>query len=478
MRLLARGYAVEVLEALDQVGGRARVFRETREEGTYTFDAGPTVLTAPFLFEELWALLGERMADHVDVRPIDPFYRIQFSDGGWFHYNGDPEGMRAEVARIAPDDVAGYDAFVQASERIYNVGFEALAHKPFDSPWAMAKIVPQMLRLKSYHTVWGLARRYVRDERLRQVLSFHPLLVGGNPFDTTSIYSLILFLERRYGVHFPMGGTGALVDQLVQLIERHGGVVRCNHPVQRIEHEGRKAVAVTLEDGRRLPVDLVVSNADSAETYRTLLGHAPRRRWTDKKIAKQNYSMGLFVWYFGTDRTYDDVAHHSILLGPRYKELLGDIFDRKVLAEDFSLYLHRPTATDPSLAPPGCDAFYVLSPVPHLGGAVDWAGRGEEYRMRLQRALEGDVLPGLGKHLRCSRLLTPQHFAGELRSYKGAAFGMAPTLAQSAYFRPHNRSEELDNLYLVGAGTHPGAGMPGVLSSARVLEEVLPQATP
>ena len=476
IHLLARGYAVDVCEALDQPGGRARVFRAQAPEGEFVFDAGPTVLTAPFLFEELFAALGEQLRDHVDVRRIDPFYKIRFADGTTFHYNGDAAQMRAEVARLAPDDVAGYEAFVAQSERIYKTGFEALAHVPFGSAWDMARIVPAMVRLQSYRTVWQLVCRYVKNDKLRQVLSFHPLLVGGNPFDTTSIYSLILFLERRFGVHFPMGGTGALVRALVQLIERHGGKVHLSAPVARIATHGTRAVGVSLADGRTLPADVVVSNADSAETYRKLLAHHPRRRWTDRRIARQRYSMGLFVWYFGTRRSYPDVAHHSILLGPRYKALLADIFDHHVLAEDFSLYLHRPTATDPSLAPDGCDAFYVLSPVPHLDAKVDWATQAERYRERLAEALEATVLPDLRANLAASRVMTPQHFEGELQSYKGAAFGMAPTLRQSAYFRPHNRSEELENLYLVGAGTHPGAGMPGVLSSAKVVASLVPEA--
>jgi phytoene desaturase len=471
VRLLARGFEVEVLEALAEPGGRARVFVEHDEHGAYRFDAGPTVITAPFMFEELFELLGERLSDHVQMVPVTPFYNIRFDDGSWFRYTGDGAQMEAEVARIAPDDVAGYKAFVRQSEAIFKVGFTRLAHKPFTHLSDMLRIVPDMMRLQSYRTVYGLASRYVRHEKLRQVLSFHPLLVGGNPFDTTSIYTLILFLERHWGVHFPMGGTGALVDGLVGLIRRHGGQVHMNHAARSIDVEGGKVTGVTLQDSSHRACDLVVSNVDSATTYNKLIDAKHRKTWTDKRLANKRYSMGLFVWYFGTDRRYPDVAHHSIVLGPRYKELLQDIFDHHVLADDFSMYLHRPTATDPSLAPPGCDGFYVLSPVPHLQAGVDWTARAEPYRQRLADELErSGVLPDLSRHLTVSRVLTPQHFQDELNSFRGAAFGLAPVLRQSAYFRPHNKSEDIEGLYLVGAGTHPGAGLPGVLSSARALD--------
>ena len=477
VRLLARGYAVDVVEALDQPGGRARVFVEKDAHGSYHFDAGPTVITAPFMFEELFALLGERLSDTVQMVPVDPFYNIRFGDGTWFRYCGDPKKMAQAVSELAPNDLAGYEAFVQQSEAIFKVGFERLAHKPFNRFMDMLKIVPDMMRLRSYRTVYGLVSQFVKNDKLRQVLSFHPLLVGGNPFDTTSIYTLILFLERRWGVHFPMGGTGALVQGLVRLIERHGGRLHLNAPVKTIDVDAGRATGVTLTDGRRLPAQVVVSNADSATTYHKLIAPEHRRTWTDRRLAKQRYSMSLFVWYFGTKRRYEDVEHHSILLGPRYKELLRDIFNRHVLAEDFSMYLHRPTATDPSLAPDGCDAFYVLAPVPHMQAGVDWASRAEAYRERLAHELEGSgVLPNLRDNLTVSRVLTPQHFQDELNSYRGAAFGIAPILRQSAYFRPHNQSEDVAGLYLVGAGTHPGAGVPGVLSSARALDELVPHA--
>jgi phytoene desaturase len=472
VRLGARGYRVTVLEKLDAPGGRAYVY----QQDGFTFDAGPTIVTAPFLFEELWKLCGKSLADDVELRPVSPFYRIRFHDGAVFDYSGDPAAMRAEISRFAPGDLAGYERFMQASEAIYRIGFEQLGHVAFDSITDMLKVVPDLLRLASYRTVYGLVSRYVRDPQLRIVLSFHPLLVGGNPFATTSVYCLIAFLERRWGVHFAMGGTGRLVQGLASLIEGQGGTIRCNAEVKTIMAEGRRAIGVRLVTGEELPAHVVVSNADSAWTYRELLPPKFRRRWTNKRLKRAQYSMSLFVWYFGTRRQYPDVAHHTLLLGPRYKELLEDIFERKVLASDFSLYLHRPTATDPSLAPAGCDTFYVLSPVPNLGGSTDWRSQAEPYRRAISAALSESLLPDLEQNIVTSRMLTPLDFRDRLNSYQGAAFGMAPLLTQSAWFRPHNRSEEIDGLYLVGAGTHPGAGLPGVLSSAKVLDSVVPDA--
>jgi phytoene desaturase len=472
VRLGARGYRVTVLEKLDAPGGRAYVHRQ---DG-YTFDAGPTVITAPFLFEELWGLCGRRMADDIDLRPVTPYYRIRFDDGESFEYSGDPAAMRAEVARLAPDDLPGYERFLRASEAIYRVGFEQLGHVPFDTWTDMARVLPALLKLEGYRTVYALACRHVKDARLRVVLTFQSLLVGGNPFSTTSVYCLIAFLERRWGVHFPMGGTGSLVRGLVNLITGQGGTVLCNRGVAQITARNGVATGVRLESGATLEADVVVSNADSAWTYRHLVAPEHRRRWTDRRIERSRYSMSLFVWYFGTRRQYPDIAHHTIALGPRYRDLLRDIFDRKVLADDFSLYLHRPTATDPSLAPPGCDAFYVLAPVPHLQSGTDWATQGETYRLAIQRRLEATLLPGLAEQIATSRLLTPQDFQDRLSSFRGAAFSFEPVLTQSAWFRPHNRSEELERLYLVGAGTHPGAGLPGVLSSARILDKVVPHA--
>jgi phytoene desaturase len=473
VRLGARGYKVTVLEKLDAPGGRAYVFRQ---DG-FTFDAGPTIITAPFLLEELWNLCGRKLSDDIDLRPLSPFYTLRFHDGETITCCADPETMRREVERISPGDVAGYERFMAQAQQIYAVGFEQLGDVPFDSWTDMAKLLPQLFKLESYRSIYGLASKHVQDPRLRLFLSFHPLFVGGNPFNVTSIYGLISFLERRFGVHFAMGGTGSLVDGLVKLIRQQGGEVRYRTEVSEITLDGRRATGVCLASGEVLKADVVVSNADAAWTYRYLLPQSARRTWTNKRLDKARYSMSLFVWYFGTNRKYDDVPHHTILLGPRYRELLDDIFETKRLAQDFSLYLHRPTATDPSLAPEGNDAFYVLSPVPHLEGDTDWTAEAEPYRRRIAKYLSETVLPGFENHIATSRVMTPLDFRDRLMSYKGAAFSLEPVLTQSAWFRPHNRSEDIEHLYLVGAGTHPGAGVPGVLSSARVLDRIVPDAS-
>lgn len=469
IRLGAAGYSVTVVERLDSPGGRARVFKQ---DG-FTFDAGPTIVTAPFLFEELWELAGARLSDDVDLRPVSPFYRIRFADGSHFDYSGDEALMNAEIERFSPSDVAGYKRFKRHTRELCRVGFEELGHVPFGSMRDMIRVLPQLMRLQAWRSVHGLVARYIRNPKLRTVFSFHPLLVGGNPFTTTSVYALINDLERRWGVHYAMGGTGRLVDGMVSLIERQGGKLLYNSEVTRIQVENKTATGVILADGRSLAADIVVSNADASWTYRKLLPEKCRKRWSNRKLDRIKPSMSLFVWYFGTDRQYPDVPHHTISLGPRYRGLLDDIFKFGRLAGDFSLYLHRPTATDPACAPAGCDAFYVLSPVPHLASGIDWEQQAEPYRQRIQQKLEETLLPGLGKALITSRVMTPQHFRDELLSWQGAAFGPQPILSQSAWFRPHNRSEDIANLFLVGAGTHPGAGLPGVLSSARVLDRVI-----
>ena len=469
IRLGARGYCVTVLERLEQPGGRASVFRQ---DG-FTFDAGPTIVTAPFLLEELWALCGRRLSDDIELRAMDPFYRIRFHDGTAFDYRGDPDAMRAEIARFAPGDIAGYERFMRASEEIYRVGFEQLGDVAFPRWTSMARVAPDLVRLGAWRSVYQMVARFVRDPRLRVILSFHPLLVGGNPFSASAIYSLIAFLERRWGVHFVMGGTGRLVQGLVGLIRGQGGTIRLGAEVAEIIVERGAATGVRMVSGETIPADIVVSNADAAWTYRRLIAPEHRRRWSDRRVERARHSMSLFVWYFGTSRRYEDVAHHTILLGPRYRELLADIFKRKVLAKDFSLYLHRPTATDPSLAPPGRDAFYVLSPVPHLASGTDWAAAAEPYRRAIAAELGRTILPGLEAALVTSRMMTPQDFHDRLLSHQGAAFGMEPLLTQSAWFRPNNASEDIAGLYLVGAGTHPGAGLPGVLCSAKVLDRLV-----
>ncbi|TCZ56623.1 phytoene desaturase [Roseicella aquatilis] len=470
IRLGARGWRVTVLEKLDAPGGRAYVFRQ---DG-FTFDAGPTIITAPYLLEELWQVAGRRLSDDIDLRPVDPFYRIRFDDGEVLSCHADPEAMRAEVARISPGDAPGFDRFIRDSEKIYDVAFTQLVDQPFHRMGTLLRSVPDLIRLQGYRTVYRKVSDYFRHPKLRIAFSFHPLLIGGNPLTTTAYYCLVGHLERTHRVHYAMGGMGALVRGMAGLIGRLGGTLRCGAEVARIEVAEGRATGVTLASGEAIGADIVVSNADVAWTYAKLLGHHPRRRWTDARIARARYSMGLFVWYFGTSRRYDSVYHHTMVLGPRYEELLRDIFSRKRLAEDVSLYLHRPSLTDPSLAPEGCDAFYVLAPVPHLGSGTDWAAMAEPFRARIQRRLEETVLPGLGRHVVTSRVLTPQDFRDRLLSVNGAAFSLEPQLFQSAWFRPHNVSEEVRGLYLVGAGTHPGAGVPGVISSAKILDQVVP----
>ncbi|MEA1830675.1 phytoene desaturase [Methylobacterium durans] len=472
IRLGARDYRVTVLERLDQLGGRARVHRQ---DG-FTFDAGPTIVTAPFLFEELWALCGRRMSDDVHLVPMLPFYRIRFEDGATFEYSGDEAAMRAEVARFSRADVPGYERFMARSREICRIGFEELGHVPFGSIRDMLRIAPDLLRLGGHRSVYREVSRHISDERLRTIFSFHPLLIGGSPFRASAIYCLIAHLERRWGVHFAMGGTGRLVDGLAGLIRGQGGALRTGADVAEIRVDEGRAVGVTLATGERIPADIVVSNADSAFTYRRLLPRKARRRWSDARIEATHSSMGLFVWYFGTKRKYPDIAHHTILMGPRYRELIADIFGRKRLADDFSLYLHRPTATDPMLAPPGHDAFYVLSPVPNLAGGQDWGTCAEAYRRRIAAYLEASLMPGLSEAIVTSKVTTPQDFANDFLSFRGSGFGLEPVLTQSAWFRPHNASEDVRNLFLVGAGTHPGAGLPGVLSSARILDRVVPDA--
>jgi phytoene desaturase len=477
IRLQARGFQVTILDQRDQPGGRAYVYRE---EG-HVFDTGPTVITAPYLFQELFDLAGKRMEDHLRLTPVDPFYRIRFHDGQTFDYSGDPERMEAEVARISPGDVDGYRRFVTESEKIYRVGFEQLGDVPFSRAVDMLRIVPAMMRLRSHLSVHSLVARHVKSPALRTVLSFHPLLVGGNPFKTSSVYALILYLERRFGVWFSMGGTGAIVNALVDLFTGLGGELRQSTCVEEIlcapGTERARVRGVRLRGGQTMPADIVVSNADVGFTYRHLLPESARLKYTNEHVEGLRYSMGLFVAYFGTTRTYPEVPHHTILLGPRYRGLLDDIFDKKQLADDFSLYLHRPTCTDPSLAPPGRETFYVLSPVPHLGAErpVDWEKAGPAYRERLYDSLERTMMPGLRAHLCAERYVTPTYFRDELSSLYGSGFSVEPTLMQSAYFRPHNRSEDVDGLYFVGGGTHPGAGLPGVLSTAKVVDRLIPR---
>ena len=470
IRLQAKGFSVRIVEKRDKPGGRAYVY----EQDGFVFDGGPTIITAPWLIHELFELAGRKTSDYVDLVPLDPFYNVRFEDGSVFRYNGKHDDVVEQIRQFSPEDVAGYERFYARTEPIFTTGF-ALIDQPFSHLTDMVKMLPDLIRLRSDRSVAQLVNSYISDHRLRQVFSFHPLLVGGDPFRTTSIYTLIHRLEQEWGVWFAMGGTGALVNALVKLFIDIGGKIDYDAEVdeilvhERSDHNKPKARGVRLANGTVIEADVVVSNGDVAQTYRRLIPERYRRHNTDARIDSWSYSMSLFVIYFGTDKTYENMAHHEILMGPRYRDLIKDIFTRKVLPDDFSLYLHRPTATDPSLAPSGCDAWYVLSPVPHLDADVDWSTMAQVYRDKIIRYLEERYMPELSKHIVTELHIDPLHFRDVLNSYKGSAFSVEPTLLQSAWWRPHNTSEDVEGLYFTGAGTHPGAGLPGVMSSGAIV---------
>lgn len=470
LRLKAKGYKVTLIDRCEQLGGRAQSF----ERNGFRHDAGPTVITAPFLFDELFELFDEQLSDYITLVPLKPWYRFEYADGEHFDYGGSLEETLAEIRRIEPADCAGYLKLLEHSKRIFDVGFTELSAQSFDSFWIMLKQIPRLIRLQSYKTVWQLVTKYLKNDQLRQAFSIQPLLVGGNPFDTTSIYGLIHYLERAYGVHFAMGGTNAIIVALENLMIRQGIDIQLGKTVKSLVIEGSSIKGVTLENGENLRADLVVSNADPAYLYRHMVEPKKQSYMTRFKAKKPKFSMGLFVLYFGTTQRYPDVAHHTIWLGKRYRELLEDIFDHKVLSDDFSLYLHRPTATDPSFAPDGCDSFYVLCPVPNLLGGQDWAIEGPKLRDRIVAALDKTTLPNLSKTITADFYMTPKDFERNYLSEHGAGFSIAPLFSQSAWFRFHNRAEGLQNLYVVGAGTHPGAGLPGVISSAKVVDSLIP----
>lgn len=473
LRCRAMGHKVTLLDRLDQLGGRAQVF----EKEGFRHDAGPTVITAPFMFEELFELFGKQLNNYATFVPLDTWYEFYFDDQQHFTYKGDVEHTYREIARFNEADVAGYKALLKLSEKIFKVGFDELSSKPFTRFSSMMSQAPALIRLKSYLTVYGLVSKFIKNEHLRKVFSVHPLLVGGNPFTTTSIYTLIHYLERKWGIHFCMGGTGALVAALKQLMVEEGIAIRLNSDVDQININDGRATGVTLSGGEVISADNVIFNGDAPHAYRALLPSHLKRQPIRRPDAATQYSMGLYVLYFGTRKTYSDIAHHTIWLGPRHKELLADIFDRHVIPDDFSLYLHRPTATDPSFAPPDCDSFYVLCPVSNLLSGTDWSVEGPALRDRIVAALDRTILPGLRDTICADFWMTPQDFKNRYRSEHGAGFSIAPTLTQSAYFRYHNRDPDIPNLYFTGAGTHPGAGLPGVLSSAKVVENLLNGAT-
>jgi phytoene desaturase len=473
IRLRAKGFDVEIVEKRDKPGGRAYVY----EQDGFVFDGGPTIITAPWLIHELFELCGKKTDDYVKIVPIDPFYNVRFQDGTVFRYNGKREEVIEQIRKFNPPDVRGYERFYAKTAAIFRAGFN-LIDQPFSRLVDMLKVLPDLIRLRSDRSVAAFVNSHIKDHRLRQVFSFHPLLVGGNPFQTTSIYALIHKLEQEWGVWFAMGGTGALVKALVKLFTDIGGTIRLNTEVAEIRvargDDGRPVTkGIRCADGTMIDADIVVCNGDVAQAYRTLIPARYRKKNTDAHYEKMRYSMSLVVIYFGTKKKYEDIAHHEILMGPRYKELIEDIFTKKKLSDDFSLYLHRPTATDPSLAPEGCDSWYVLSPVPHLDSGTDWATVGPQYRDRIMEELERRYMPDLRKNIVSEYMIDPVHFRDTLNSYKGSAFSVEPILFQSAWWRPHNKSEDVDGLYFVGAGTHPGAGLPGVMSSGTIAARMI-----
>lgn len=464
IRLQSAGFDVTIFEKRDLPGGRAYVYRD---QG-FTFDAGPTVITAPGCIEELFGLSGRRMSDYVELMPVQPFYTLCWEDGTKFDYTNDEKSTFDQIAAKSPADVEGYRKFLEYSKEVFHEGYTRLAHVPFQNIWSMVRVSPQLIRLQAYRSVYSVVSKFIQDEKLRQAFSFHTLLVGGNPFRTSAIYTLIHFLERNWGVHFPRGGTHALVLALVRLFEELGGKIRCGAEIDEITTSQGAVSGVKTQAGGWEPFDLVVTNADVMHTYRDLLGHEPRLAATRRKFSKMKYSMSLFLIYFGTKKKYPNLSHHSIIFGPRYRELLKDIFVRGKLADDFSLYLHAPSRTDPSLAPEGGEAFYVLSPVPNLERlSFDWKKEGPAYAKRILDYLEKHYLPGLSQEIVTQRIFTPEDFKTELNSHQGAAFSLEPLLTQSAYFRTQNRDRHLRGLYFVGAGTHPGAGIPGVINSGK-----------
>lgn len=476
MRMGAKGYRVTVLDRLDRVGGRGS---SITKDG-HRFDLGPTIVTVPRVFEKLWADCGHDFHADVTLKPLDPFYEIRWPDGTRFSACGDTDRMVAEVARLSPRDVKGYKRFLRDSHRRYVVGFEGMVAEPMHRAWSTIKVLPEFALLRADRSILALAKARVKDRRLQMALSFHPLFIGGDPMNVTSMYALVSHLEKEFGVHYAVGGVQAMADAMAKVIRAQGGTIRLGETVERIEVEHGAARGVTTARGETLAAPLVVSNADSGHTYTNLLAGTPRRRWTRAKVNGKRWSMGLFVWYFGTRGTrmrWRDVGHHTILSGPRYEGLLRDIFIKGHLADDMSLYVHRPAITDPTVAPAGDDTFYALSPVPHLGHAnsVDWQAMKDSYRDKVAAVLD-TLIPGFRDHLTTDLIFTPEDFRDRYLSPFGSGFSFEPRILQSAWFRPHNISEEIPGLYLVGAGTHPGAGLPGVVSSAEVLGKLIPDA--
>ncbi len=469
LRLKAKGYNVTLVEKHPDLGGRARVFKK----GDFIYDGGPTVITAPYLFEELFKLFNKKISDYVNIVPLDLWYRFVFSDGDTFDYSGNEKSMEREVKKFSDKDFNGYNNLVNFTEKIFNKGFTDLSDKPFNNFAFMLKQVPSLLSLKSYKSVYQLVSNYISSEKLRRVFSMHPLLVGGNPFTTTSIYTLILFLEKKWGIHYSMGGTGKVVNALEKLMKEENIQILKNAEVTEILLKDNKIKGVKINDSETISCNYVVCNSDPPNVYKNLIKSKNGYNFFFKqKMKRMDYSMGLFVYYFGSKKQYKNVAHHTIYFGNSYRKHLDKIFEDKILSEDISYYLHRPSATDPNMAPKGQDAFYVLVPVPNNLSKINWSNEGENFKNLILDKMNESVLPGIKKNVVSDFYLTPDYFENDLATLHGSGFSIQPKFSQSAYFRFHNQSEIFKNLYFVGAGTHPGAGMPGVLSSAKVLDKL------
>ena len=469
LRCKKLGFDVTVIERQDILGGRARVF----QKGGYRHDAGPTVITAPFLFEELFELFDEKLEDYLEFVPLDPWYRFYFHNGKTFDYRPSIKDTNDEISKFDKRDIDGYESLIKTSKEIFEIGFEKLSDKPFLSFWEMIKQIPYLLKLKSYLTVSQLVNSKLKNEFLRKAFSIHPLLVGGNPFTTTSIYALIHYLERKWGVFFCMGGTGKIVRELEKLMLKKEIIIKKNTDIEKIITENNKVTKLKTTSGEEIYVDAVISNADPPTVYKEMLESKSSNYALFKSEKFTQYSMGLFVLFFGSKKQYHNVAHHTIWMAERYKELLKDIFENKILTDDFSLYLHRPTATDQTFAPTGKDSFYVLCPVPNLQGNVNWDKEGKILRNKIVKALSDTIMPDLDKNIEEDFWMTPQDFKNDYRSMHGAGFSIAPIFSQSAWFRYHNRDKKISNLYFSTAGSHPGAGIPGVLCSAKVVEKLI-----
>lgn len=472
IRLQAAGQQVTLVEARERVGGRAS---QLKQDG-FTFDMGPSLITAPDLLRDLWASAGRQLEEDVTLTPLHPFYRIYFHDGRWFDYAGTPVEDEAEVARFEPRDVPGYRAFLAGAQRLYQRAFVELADQPFLTSVAFLRVIPELARFGAQRSVYSVVSRYFRNPHLRMVFSFHPLFIGGNPFRASAIYSIVPYLERLGGVHFSMGGTYALVEAMERLLCRLGGQVCCGIPVQQILVQDRRAAGVRLADGTILQADAVIANSDVATTYLKLLPASSQSAFTARRLKGYRYSMSCFLLYLGLNRQYEQLKHHTIIMPERYRNLIHAIFDGDGLSDDLALYLHAPTKTDPSMAPPGGESLSILAPVPNLARGIDWGREAPALRDKIIRFLEHKVgLEGLEASIQVEQHFTPLDFESQLRSYLGSAFSIEPTLLQSAYFRPHNRSGQIDRLYFVGAGTHPGAGIPGVLLSAAITSRLVNQ---